>query len=114
MNPVNKERRAKAYARNYGDRADYVRDMNCRILPLHKLLDRVTCSGRIQAAHVKARGMGGCKGDRRDLLNLCAAHHKEAGERRTSQRAAFEEKWGIDLEDEAKKLAEWLDGLGFT
>ena len=113
MKRKNPKRKRKLYERNYGDRAAAVRDMHCLVVPLHALDQRITCRGRIVAAHVRARGMGGAKGDRRDLVNLCAKHHDEAGEYRTSQRAAFEAKWGVDLMEEARKLAERLDEQGY-
>lgn len=109
INPVNKARKAKAFARNFGDRGEYIREMCC-------LADSAKhgspCSGPIQAAHVIARGMGGCKGDRRHLVPLCAIHHLEAGENRTSQREAFEAKYGIDLLAEAERIASLLDEKG--
>lgn len=106
-------------ARNYGSRADAVRNMNCRIVQQHDVNEPITCRGRIHAAHVEPRRMGGVGGDRRKLLNLCARHHEEAGELPApgkyegSQRQAFEERWGLDLMEEARLLAERLDAEGY-
>ena len=99
----NRKRAAKLYARNFGERADAIRAMQCLV---HG------CPRPSQAAHTRARGMGGAKGDRRELVPLCAEHHREAGERRTSARADFERVHGLDLEAEALRLAECLDAEG--
>ncbi len=57
--------------------------------------------------------MGGAKGDRRELVPMCAVHHLEAGEARTSERAAFEERYGLyDLRVIAWRIAEQLDEEG--
>lgn len=115
--PVNKKRKARAYERNYGDRADVVRlepclvDRAIRMQPVFPM-GWTACSGAIVAAHAVARGMGGAKGDRRQLVPLCARHHMEAGELRTSERGAFESRYGIDLLAEAKAIAEALDRKG--
>ena len=114
----NEERRAEKYERNYGDRGAPIRAMRC-------LCDRPGvvcapdqgCSGDITASHTNARGMGGAKGDRRDMVPLCYQHSVEAGERRTSQRAEFEEKYGASLmgrtlEDWAEEIAQRLDDGG--
>lgn len=109
----NRKRAAKQRERNFGERAAKVRDMHCLTVPLHALGERISCRGRIVAAHAKPRQMGGCgDGDRRMLVNLCEGHHDEAGEFRTSQRAEFEAKWGVDLVAEAAILAERFDAMG--
>lgn len=99
----NAKRAAKTYERNFGTRAAVVRDMPC-------LVCRSIPS---QAAHVRARGMGGAKGDRRDLVPLCPAHHRDAGEHRTSTRADFERHHIIDLDKEAEKIAAEMDARGY-
>lgn len=101
--PVNRARRAKSYARNFGPRADAVRAMPCLV---------AGCRLPTVAAHARARGMGGAKGDARELVPLCQPHHLEAGEHRTSQRAAFEERHGLDLTTEAARIAALLDQHG--
>ena len=123
----NPERRAAAYARNFGDRADAIRAMPClaceverslasggmtRILGMFAI-DFAPPRGAVQAAHVVARGMGGAKGDRRALVPLCAYHHGAAGEGRTSQREDFERRYGLDLTAKAAELAEQLDREGY-
>jgi hypothetical protein len=99
----NRKRRAASYAKNFGERADAVRAMPC-LVP--------DCSAPSVAAHARARGMGGCKGDRRCLVPLCQEHHVAAGEARTSQRADFERTHGVDLVAEAEWLAVELDRMG--
>ncbi len=98
--PVNRARRAKAYARNFGPRADAVRAMPCLV---------AGCRRPTVAAHARARGMGGAKGDARELVPLCQPHHLEAGEHRTSQRAAFEARHSLDLTADAARIASLFD-----
>jgi hypothetical protein len=98
-----RKRAAKLHERNFGERAAAVRAMPC-LVP--------GCPRPSQAAHARARGMGGCGGDRRELVPLCAEHHRESGERRTSDRADFERLHGLDLEAEARRLAERFDEDG--
>lgn len=122
IRPANPKRKAKAYARNYGERGDAVRAMGCLCVKALRSWDfdeQVTedtpgqCDAHpIQAAHSVARGMGGAKGDRRDLVPLCGRHHAEAGERGTSQRAAFEHRYDVSLGDEAHRIAVELDERG--
>lgn len=97
---ANPERRAKTFARNFGDRAALVRAMGCLVRGCHL---------PAQAAHAIARGMGGAKGTARHLVPLCHGHHTEAGEHRTSARARFEERHGLDLIAEADRIATLLD-----
>lgn len=110
----NRKRSAKTHARNFGDRADAVRAMPCILAGRHE------CRGPVQACHAKARGMGGAKGDRRDLWPGCAAAHEEAGERpglgrwAGTKRAAFVERWGTDPELVAREVAERLDAAGYA
>ena len=102
--PRNRKRAAAKFAKNYAPRGDVVRSMPC-LVP--------GGSGETVAAHARARGMGGAKGDRRELIPLCQAHHTEAGEARTSQRAAFEERHRLyDLRVIAWRIAEQLDEAG--
>ncbi len=102
--PRNAKRRAKLYARNFGERAAFVRSMEC--------LGSAGCAGPIEAAHVRARGMGGVRGSRRDLVPLCSRHHAEAGEARTSMRRTFELVHAVDLTAEAARIAASLDEAG--
>ena len=118
LNPVNRERRKKLHARNFGERAVAVRAMHCLVAATVGVQADgffylpPMCLGGAQAAHAIARGMGGVKGDRRDLVPLCWIHHREAGERGTSERATFEQRHGIDLQAEAKRIAKALDECG--
>lgn len=85
---VNRKRKAKMFERNFGARAALVRAMGCAV---------EGCREQPQAAHAIARGKGGAKGSKLDLVPLCARHHAEAGEARTSARADFEARHGLDL-----------------
>jgi hypothetical protein len=109
VRPTNPERKAETFARNFGPRGEAVRAMPC-------LCARgpwsLRCGQPAEAAHARARGMGGAKGDRRDLVPLSRKHHDEAGEARTSQRAAFELRHGLDLFAEADRIAAELDARG--
>lgn len=60
-----------------------------------------------------ARKMGGHGGDRRSLVPLCASHHEQAGEHRTSQRETFEAWLGLNLVEKADELAAALDEQGY-
>lgn len=91
---TNRRRRKAKHARNFGNEADAVRRMPCLV-----------CGAHAEACHVTARGMGGAKGGRFDLVPLCRTHHQEAGEAETSQRAAFEREHGLDLRAEADHIA---------
>jgi hypothetical protein len=122
----NAGRKAASYRRNFGARADAVRQMRClgcvaaarltaRRLGLADAseFDAVGQATPTQAAHAVARGMGGVKGDRRSLVPLCSLHHAEAGEARTTARAEFEARYRINLQHEAGLIAERLDSEGF-
>lgn len=77
------------------------------------------CDSPVQAAHVRARGMGGAKGDRHDIVPLCGRAHREAGEMPApgryhgSQREAWELKHGVQMRATAKALAEQLTKEGY-
>ena len=91
----NPARRAKLFERNFGDHGAFIRARPC-VVPGCKATP-------IQAAHVRARGMGGCGGDKRDLVPLCSSHHGEQ-EGRTEW---FGAKYSIDLHQIAAGL--WRD-----
>lgn len=105
INPINRKRKAELHARNFGDEAEAVRMLPCLCWARTCTWNRDRCRGDVVAAHVTARGMGGAKGGRLDLVPLCDAHHREAGEARTSEREAFESRYGLDLRAEADRLA---------
>lgn len=69
------------------------------------------CHGRIEAAHVVARGMGGAHGDRRDLVPLCSTHHWEQTMIGVGK---FENKYGLDLTSLAATLAAEMDKTGIS
>lgn len=104
----NRTRAKKLFDRNYGidgRRGEAVRAMGCRLAthPLH------TCEWKLDACHAVARGMGGTKGDSGDLWDGCRAAHREAGERGTSQREAFVQRYGLDPERRAAEIKLELD-----
>lgn len=101
LKPVNRERRAAAFARNFGQRGALVRAMPC-------LLAGPGCEGQVQAAHAQARGMGGAKGDRFSLVPLCAGHHR----RQENGTKTFEAVHGLDLRAEAARIAADLTARG--
>jgi hypothetical protein len=101
LKPRNQTRSTKAFARNYGDEAAAVRLLPC----LAHGRGLIRCLGPTHVAHVTARGRGGCKGGRFDVVPLCARHHEHAGEAGTSQRADFEELYTLDLRAEADAIA---------
>ena len=111
----NPERRKKAFDRNFGTRRAWIVSLGCLLAchPLHR------CTGKVEAAHVTARGMGGAKGDRRKQVPLCEGGHKEAGEHpglgrwEGTQRALFQAKYDKDLMAEAEDLALRADALGY-
>lgn len=92
---TNPERRAEAYERNYGAKADWIRAHPCLVPGCWKFA---------QAAHAIARGMGGVKGDARVLVPLCFWHHAEASEHGTSARREFEVCYQLDRDDPGEGL----------
>lgn len=88
-----------------GRRGERVRSMGCMVSG--KAGHR--CSGRVEACHARARGRGGVKGDSGDLWNGCHGAHLEAGELRTTERARFIEKYGVDPTVRAAEIKAQLD-----
>lgn len=106
LRPVNPERRASRFARNYGEggkRGEAVRAMAC-LCAAHG-----GCARKIDAAHVTARGMGGCNSSARELVPLCRVHHDEQGRRGL---ADFEAMYGLELAAAAARIAAQLDDDG--
>lgn len=101
MKSANPARRRKMHQRNFGDRAEHIRAMPCLVGD--------GCSGRVVAAHVRARGMGGCNSDRRSLVPLCWSHHEEQHQHGAS---TFAQHYALDLEQWADEIASRLDELG--
>lgn len=118
IKPTNPKRRREAFDRNFGERGEAVRAMPCLCgRKPGRVVMNSGCRGPVQAAHTIARGMGGCGGDRRQLVPLCARHHEEAGEgswkpQQPSKRTAFEKRHGLDLKAEAERIAVELDERG--
>lgn len=115
LRPANQERRAKLHARNYPDRPAV--EPHCLVTRLRLAYearhgmspDWPPCCAKIDQAHVRARGMGGCKGDKHDVVYLCRTHHIE----QEHSRGAFEARYGCDLAAEAARVAAGeLDDLG--
>ena len=92
----NTKRRAKKRERNFGRRADWIAENFPCCVP-----------GCNQPSgpphHVEARGMGGCKGDKRSLVPLCIFHHTEAH----AGQVTFERKHNLHLSE----LAAHYSGL---
>ena len=104
MRRSNPGRKAEKYERNFGERGATVREMPCL------LLGRVDeCARPIEAAHASARGMGGVKGDRRQLVPLCGRHHSISGRMAPSD---FTARYQINLRHEADRIARELDVRG--
>lgn len=106
MPKSNRARRARAFARNYGTRGEAVREAGCIAASSGE------CEGPIEACHDRARGMGGAGGDRFELFGACSKHHRESGPRRSSQRAEFERRHGVDVGDVVKATADRLTQEG--
>lgn len=109
LRPVNAERKARMFVRNYGERGDPIRAMQCAVRGHSRSATR--CHGRIEAAHVVARGMGGAHGDRRDLVPLCASHHWE---QTMIGMGRFEKKYDLNLTDLAAAVAVGMDEAGIS
>ena len=104
-------RRKDLHNRNYDGGATgkfghdhWVRDKGC-------LIDH-ECVGKVEAAHVHARGMGGHNGSWMDLVNLCSGAHELAGPfpkpgaYQGSIRQLFEAHYGVDLEATAARYVD--------
>ncbi|MFA6046798.1 MAG: hypothetical protein WC718_17585 [Phycisphaerales bacterium] len=72
INPANRDRRKRLYERNYGDKADWIRAQPCEVTKADP-----ENGWPIQAAHTKARGMGGCGGSKLDLVPLAPWVHRD-------------------------------------
>jgi hypothetical protein len=94
---VNRKRKAKLTARQFGDHAEYIRSLPC--------VCRGADCGPSEAAHVRSRGAGGTAAD---LVPLCRRHHAE-------QHAVgvdtFQARHNLDLRAIADDL--WADHSGW-
>lgn len=96
----NPTRRAKLYERNFAGpigHDTWIRARRCCLC--NDLKPQTTPT---QAAHVKARGMGGCNSSWRSLVPLCREHHQEQGAKGI---ARIYERYGLDLKRLAESLA---------
>lgn len=107
INRRNEERRAKLHERNYPDRPlvepwCLITRVRLKYEAQHGMSPSWTaCCQKIDAAHIRARGMGGVKGDKNDVVYLCRTHHME----QERNPAAFEARYGVDLRAEADRIA---------
>jgi hypothetical protein len=103
VKPRNGKRKAEQFARNFGDEAEAVRAMPCRlsaVMPPQGLgWDAPGCKGDIVAAHVVSRG---ASGGRFDLIPLCQHHHDE---QHAVGVETFAASYGLDLRAEADRVA---------
>ncbi len=115
---VNRERKAKAFGRNFGKKSDWIRSLHC--VACVRSVGGMYTGRKIEAAHAaKARGMGGCGGNSADLVPLCTAHHREQGEQAEEighgpkpEKTTFERRYGLDLQQIAAELeAEWTQQI---
>jgi hypothetical protein len=93
LKKVNIERAARLEERNFGPHGDWIRLQPCVVESRAHPTLRIPCVGRIVAAHLVPRGMGGCGGDRFSLFPACELHHDEQ-EGRTAE---FQELYDLDL-----------------
>jgi len=70
LNPVNSKRRKKKYERNFGEKADWIREQECAVTG-----SPGTDWNPVVAAHMITRKMGGCGGDKRHLVPMLATVH---------------------------------------
>lgn len=103
LRTVNSRRRRRLYKRNFGAKADWIRDQSCALCGCPPE------TGAIHAAHVRARGMGGCGGSLRDLVPLCGLRGCHALQESMSVES-LTERFGVDLRRLADSLHEaWLE-----
>ena len=110
LSPINRKRRVKKYERNFGAKADWIVTLPC-----------FACGrqGRSKPAHINARGMGGAKGSKKDLVPLCevidlkeGGCHKKLDIGCSNKPELFLERHGIDLRAAADRFeAEWQERL---
>lgn len=102
---VNSRRRAEKYRRNFAgpvaglDFGEWIRRQPCLVYGCQRT--------DIQAAHVlRARGMGGCNGDWRDLGPLCVPHHRRFDS--SARQAMLEEQGGLFYSRLAVLIPAWI------
>jgi len=95
----NAKRRSALFLRNYADRGDFVRGLQC-ITQRTREGRKFKCHGQKHASHAVARGMGGVKGDATKLVTHCAACHEWFGRDPTG----YQEATGLDVLEEAARI----------
>lgn len=108
VSPVNRERKAERYARDFGEEAQAVREMACLACTssaglaafAHAGLPRLAAlAARSEPAHVTSRGAGG---GRLDIVPLCTKHHAE---QHLVGIQSFAGAYQLDLRAEADRIA---------
>lgn len=98
---ANRKRKAAKWERNFGDKRHWIVTLNCEVTGV------VEEDGhKIDAAHMKARGMGGCGGDKTTLVPLEHGVHTDFDEMSV---AKFKTKYGRtkqSVKDAAPKYEE--------
>jgi hypothetical protein len=110
IKPTNPQRRAETYALAFADKADWIRAQPCCV-PGCRRHPSV-------AAHAIARGHNAWKGTAAHQVPMCQPCHDEAGEYRTSDRRAFEQRHGLGDGEALVMLAvgydaRWLAGQDY-
>lgn len=97
----NRKRKKQLWERNFGEKSLWIVTLNCEVT------DVVAEDGwKIDAAHMKTRGMGGCGGDKAALVPLAHGAHKDFDE---MSEAKFGAKYGRtkqSVKDAAPKYEE--------
>lgn len=90
LKQFNRKRRARLYAKQFGEHAETIRELPCCV-----------CGARpSDPAHVRSRGAGGTA---KDLVPLCRWHHRECHDQGIT---TFESRHNVDLRSIAEKLWE--------
>jgi len=98
--PINRARRKRLHARNFGPKAEWIRDQPCEVTGVCR-----DFGSRIVAAHMVARGMGGCGGDSTHLVPLEWSVHSDFD---TYTEAQFEARYGRTKES-VRESAAWYE-----
>lgn len=99
LKPVNRARKALAHEEQYGppDFGDFIRGSGCVVA--RATGTREGCLGPVQHCHRRSRGSGGLW--RGNSFGACVGHHAEE---HTKGQKTFEATYGLDLDDECKRL----------
>lgn len=93
VNPINRERKAKLSAQNFGPCSRMARLSPCVVKTCKRLPPH-------EPAHVRSRGAGGQ--DFANVVSMCTPHHREQHD---SGIQSFQARYGLDLEAEANAIA---------